>query len=232
MVALSAILVTAAGCQGLQKRTVGTSVQGRPIEMESMGHGDDVVLIMATIHGDEPAGTPLVRRLATHLAEHPGVLDGRRVLLMPLANPDGYAAHTRFNVHGIDLNRNFPADNFDGADEHGEYPLSEPESKAIHRVLISEQPSRIVTIHQPLACIDFDGPGDDIAAAMAEWSDLPVRRLGSRPGSLGSFAGLSQEIPIITLELPESASGLSADELWNRYGKMLLAAIRYPDRLE
>ena len=226
------VLPAAAGCQGPQKRILGTSVLGRPIECSVFGRGPTVVLIMAGIHGDEGAGPPLVWRLADHLGRHRDVLDGRRVVLMPLANPDGYAANTRHNVNRIDLNRNFPAPNFTSTDRHGAAPLSEPESRAIKAVLDDCKPDRIVTIHQPLTCLDYDGPAEQLAHAMNACTDLPVRRIGSLPGSLGSYAGVTLGIPVITLELPESASALDEEGLWRKYGPALLAAIRYPEPID
>jgi protein MpaA len=211
----------------VRRTVVGQSVEGRPIECLELGEGPDVVLIMATIHGNEPAGTPLVRQLVEHLSERPDLLKGKRVLLMPVANPDGLARGTRHNVHGVDLNRNFPAPNYQVSSSHGSSPLSEPESAAIHRVLEKERPNRIVSIHQPLACIDYDGPGELLARSMAAHTDLPVKKLGGRPGSLGSYAGIAKGIPIITVELPGSASQCSDDVLWDRYSEMLLEAIRF-----
>jgi protein MpaA len=64
---------------------------------------------------------------------------------------------------------------------------------------------------------------------MAGLCGLPVRKLGVRPGSLGSYAGVELGVPIITLELPRNASDLSVDELWGRYGPSLVAAVLYPD---
>ena len=60
--------------------------------------------------------------------------------------------------------------------------------------------------------------------AMAAAGRLKLKRLGAKPGSLGSYAGNTLGIPTITLELPRKASRLSKDELWNRYGSMLLVA--------
>ena len=37
----------------------------------------------------------------------------------------------RRNPHGVDLNRNFPARNFTGREDHGRNALSEPESRAL-----------------------------------------------------------------------------------------------------
>jgi protein MpaA len=203
-----------------------------------IGQGPDVTLILATIHGDEPAGTPLVQRLADHLAANKQLLDGRRVVIVPVANPDGLAARTRTNSRGVDLNRNYPASNYQHDSQsgaavlhgtHGDKALSEPESAALHRLIETHRPARIVSLHQPLrwgkACIDYDGPGQALAEAMAATCDLPLVKLGGRPGSLGSYAGETLGTPIITVELPRDATHWSADRLWKQYGNMLLTAI-------
>ncbi|MHC4325973.1 MAG: M14 family zinc carboxypeptidase, partial [Planctomycetota bacterium] len=63
-------------------RIVGTSVQRRPIMCLELGAGSDVTFIMATIHGNETAGTPLVRSLSWYLRQHTEMLAGRKVVLM------------------------------------------------------------------------------------------------------------------------------------------------------
>lgn len=211
-----------------QHRLVGRSVQGRPIMIQLLGNGDDTVLILATIHGNEPAGTPLVERLSYHLRNNRDLLEGRRIVLMPLANPDGLAAKTRENIRRVDLNRNFETPNRVNNETFGHRPLSEPESRALHSVIKEYNPGRIVSIHQPLNCIDYDGPGRALAARMAQYCELPVKKLGAMPGSLGSYTGETLGIPTITLELPGEASRWSEDVLWQRYGKALLAAILFP----
>jgi protein MpaA len=210
-------------------QTIATSVEGRPIEAQSMGQRGPIVLFIASIHGDEPAGTPLLQRLRTELSANPQWAADRRLVFIDVTNPDGFAARTRENVHGVDLNRNFPAGNFAASAEHGAAPISEPESAGLRSFIDELKPDRIVTIHQPLKCIDYDGPAAELAKAMGRHTDLPVKRLGSRPGSLGSYAGLVKNTPIITLELPENATHQTADELWQRYGMALVAAITYPD---
>lgn len=209
-------------------RLVGRSVQGRPIMLQILGEGKDTVLIMASIHGNEPAGTPLVHRLIDHLRRNPVLLEGRRIVLLPVANPDGLAAKTRENVRGVDLNRNFMAANRVDNSTNGLRPLSEPESRALAAVIKEYEPSRIVSIHQPLNCIDYDGPGRALAARMAQYCDLPVKKLGVKPGSLGAYAGDTLGIPIITLELPRDASRWSDITLWEKYGKAVLAVITFP----
>jgi protein MpaA len=209
-------------------RVAGRSVQGRPIMVQILGSGSDTTLIMATIHGNEPAGTPLVQELADYLQNNPELLENRRVVLMPLANPDGLAAGTRENVHGIDLNRNFRANNRLNNETNGLKALSEPESRAVEAVILQYRPDRIVSIHQPLDCIDYDGPAQALAARMAQYCDLRVKKLGARPGSLGSYTGEELNIPTITIELPRSATNLDNALLWQRYGRTLMAAVQYP----
>ncbi len=214
-----------------QHQIIGRSVQNRPIVCQVFGSGPDVVLIMATIHGNEPAGTPLVRRLATYLEQHESLLAGRTVVLLPVANPDGMAANTRRNVHGVDLNRNFIAQNRVNNTTNGHSALCEPESRVLHDLIEKYRPDRIVSIHQPLACIDYDGPAAGLAMKMGEYCDLPVKRLGARPGSLGSYVGVTLGTPIITFEMLRCDSNLSDSILWQKYGKALLAALVYPDVL-
>lgn len=212
-----------------QHHIVGRSVRNRSIMTQVFGQGPDVILVMATIHGNEPAGTPLVRTLAQYIREHLEILNGRTIVLLPVANPDGMAANTRHNANGVDLNRNFATANRINSERFGRSALSEPEARVIKQLISQYAPDRIVTIHQPLACIDYDGPARAIAARMAQYCDLPVKKLGARPGSLGSYAGLTLAIPIITFEMRTNDSQLPTQSLWRKYGNALLAAITYPN---
>ncbi len=213
----------------VEHRIVGESVLGRPIMCSVLGQGQDVTLILATIHGNEPAGTPLVQRLADYLQQHPQLLAGRKVVLLPVANPDGMANNSRYNAKSVDLNRNFAAANRINNVRNGLAPLSEPEARAIAFVIRKYSPDRVVSIHQPLACIDYDGPARTLANHLAQHCDLPIHKLGALPGSLGSYVGLTLRIPIVTLELPRDADRLSKDNLWQQYGSALLAAVVYPE---
>jgi murein peptide amidase A len=237
----------------VEKYVAGRSIENRPIECEVYGNGPDVLMVIATIHGNEAAGTPLVAKFTEWLVAHPEELAGRAVVIIPVANPDGYAANKRFNVHEVDLNRNFPAGNWGVPQEQGgpgfsegqtspggstyarrgnlkpgQTPLSEPESRVLMQLVCRYFPNRIVSIHQPIACIDFDGPADKLAAAMGAKCPLPVKQLGSRPGSLGSFVGTTLSRPIITWELPKDAP-MDGNVLWETYGEALIAALRFEE---
>lgn len=212
-----------------QYNVVGTSVRRLPILSFVLGQGPDVTFFLATIHGDEPAGTPLVRHLGKYLQQNPHLMTGRTVVLLSVTNPDGVAYNSRFNANGVDLNRNFPASNRVNDKQSGATSLSEPEARVIRQLIEQYSPDRIISIHQPLACIDYDGPGTTLAVQMAQYCDLPVKRLGPKPGSLGSYAGVDMGIPIITFEMLQDDSELDSDTLWRRYGKALIAAVVYPD---
>jgi len=243
------ILLCTAGCQApaepritgtearlitpvILRTVVGVSVENRLIETIVLGHGPDTILIIATIHGNEPAGTALVERLVDHLGEQRFLLQGRKIVIVPVANPDGMAQSTRYNARGVDLNRNFAAGNRVNNERNGMAALSEPEARTIAQILNRYQPNRIVAIHQPLSCVDYDGPAKALAERMADHCDLPVRKVGALPGSLGSFAGETLNIPIITMELRKNDSELSAQQLWDSYGRALLAAVAFPEDIE
>ncbi len=63
---------------------------------------------------------------------------------------------------------------------------------------------------------------------MSSSAGLPLERIGSLAGSLGSYAGVSRHIPIVTVELPRSADDLPEEALWERYREMLLISICHP----
>ena len=216
---------------GREAFVAGTSVEGREIPCVVLGGGPDVCMIIATIHGNEAAGTPLVHRLEREVLIRPELLSGRCLVLVSVANPDGMATNRRTNVNGVDLNRNFPADSFRPTRRHGPRPLSEPESRVLRDLVYRYNPDRVVSIHQPVACVDWDGPGEGLARAMSGLSGLQAKRIGSLPGSFGSWVGLALGRPIITLELPRSADALDDDASWDRYGAMLVHALVWPRRL-
>ena len=209
----------------------GRSVLQRPIVYQTLGSGPDVVLIMASIHGNEPAGTPLVHTLARYLKQNTHLLEGRTVVLVPVVNPDGLASHSRRNARDIDLNRNFAAINRVNTAAYGASGHSEPESIFVDNLIKKYRPQRIVSIHQPLDCVDYDGPARELAAMMARQCHLPLKKLGSRPGSLGAYAGETLGIPIVTFEMRRGDTGLSETQLWKLYGDAMLSAVTYGSKL-
>ena len=230
-------------------QSMGESVQKRAIDYCVFGDGEDVIFIIGSIHGNEPAGKLLVEKLGEYLDEKPDLLVGRKVVLLAAANPDGLASRSRFNANRVDLNRNFEAANRINNKRSGYHALSEPESVVIYNLIEKYKPDRIVSIHQlidagsekfrhghlrrrrPPALIDYDGDAKALAELMSVHSNLPVKKMGARPGSLGSYAGIELDIGIITLELPGQATDYDSDRLWNLYGQGLVAAITYDENM-
>ena len=206
---------------------LGRSVGGRPIECYRFGDDGPAVLFIATIHGNEWAGTPLLRRLIDYLHIQPSLWEDKTVAVVPLANPDGYILNIRGNAHGIDLNRNFSAANRVNNSVFGQSALSEPEAQILAQLIDRLQPVLVVSLHQPLDCLDYDGPGKAQAEQMAMVCPLRVKKLGPQPGSMGSYVGQELGIPIITMELRGEDSYLDAQQLWQLYGQALLTAINF-----
>ena len=209
------------------RSTAGLSVHGRAIEYAQHGGGERVALFIGGIHGEEPASARLIELFDANIAGEPRTIAGWTVIVLPRANPDGLLAGRRLNANGVDLNRNFPAANRDNRPRYGERGLSEPESRVIAKLIRQHRPSVIVSVHQPVNCVDYDGPAEAerIAHRMADAADMRVSKLGTRPGSLGAWAGEDLGIPIITYELPGMATGMNDDRLWTTYGPALFAAL-------
>lgn len=211
------------------------SVRGLPIELRLFGQSGDVTFVFGGIHGNEGNSAVVARRFAEHLELHPELTRNCRVAVIAAMNPDGLARNSRTNAHGVDLNRNLPAKNWQrskpGDTFGGDQPASEPETQALIRAVELLQPSRIVSIHsisRGRQCNNFDGPGEELARRMAEKNGYPVRKtIGySTPGSFGSWSGIDRQIPTITLELPHDQDGESA---WSDNREALIELIRAID---
>lgn len=212
--------------------TLGSSVQGRPIEMITFGPatGRPVLIIGGTHSGTEPTSVYVAEQLVAHLRANPE--DAKRpVAIIANANPDALPAKTRGNANGVDVNRNFPAKNWkqvkNRSTSNGPAPSSEPESRAIQRAINSLNPEWIISIHSIARgkhCNNYDGPARWLAEVMFKHNGYPVAAtMGyATPGSLGSWAGIDKQIPIVTLELPREDAGTVA---WAQNKDALLAAI-------
>jgi len=188
---------------------LGYSVDGTPLVARAFGTGPNTVLVLAAIHGNEPGSHELVDAYAKHLETHPDELDGLRIVLATPVNPDGLAKHRRGNSRGVDLNRNFPASNFEPGPRRGPTPLSEPEARFVARLLELYPPVLTISVHQPRRSVNYDGPALGIAEAMSACNGYRVEASVGypTPGSLGSWLGKDLERPIITLELPRKPLG-------------------------
>ena len=166
-------------------RTIGYSVEHRAVPIVVVGdpHAPHPVLVVGCIHGNETAGIAVAHRLAAGPAPR-----GTALWIIPDLNPDGVAAGTRQNAHGVDLNRNFPyrwkALYAKGDLQYqGSRPLSEPESRLVHRLILRLKPRLSIWFHQPQGLIDLSGGNARIERRFADLSRLPLRQLTRYPGS-------------------------------------------------
>jgi len=155
------------------REVIGFSVEGRPIVAFHLGRpGKPKVVVIATMHGNEPAPRQVLYALKNGEPIHE--LD---VWVIPTYNPDGYAAHTRKNAHGVDLNRNYPYHwiQQDGTYESGPRPASEPETRAVMNFLDRVRPRWIVSFHQPLRGVDRDTKWPNFSRRLSRYLDLPLK---------------------------------------------------------
>lgn len=217
------------------------SFRGSPIEMYSKTHSRDgkataSILFIGGVHGDEPEGVRLANDFLVWLKETE-TSTPEKILhswtLIPCLNVDGFAANERTNGHGVDLNRNFPAD--DWSPEHrapryypGEHPASEPEIRALVELITREKPDLIVHFHSWQPCIVYTGKGcEEAAVAIAGQTGYPVHEdIGyPTPGSLGQYGWLNHKIPVICIEEQEH---IALEKVWPNFGPGLQKLMTSP----
>lgn len=94
-----------------RERQVGTSAEGRPLTLYSIGTGPTSILLWSQMHGDEPTATMALidimswfMKNSTHPKAH--LLQERLTIhMVPMLNPDGAERFSRRTAYNIDLNR-------------------------------------------------------------------------------------------------------------------------------
>lgn len=196
-----------------QWQPIGESVQKRPVLAAQAGSGPLRIYLIGGIHGDETEA----RSVLQGLLDEPDVRWTLRIVRD--LNPDGTAARSRENANGFDLNRNWPARNFNPRSSGGRKPLSEPETRAVEADLRAFRPHLVLVLHSisigPF--VNFDGPAAPFADAFVRGARGVNRRWTVRPsmgyptpGSLGSYLGVDRGIPILTAEFRRGQAEASA----------------------
>jgi protein MpaA len=163
----------------------GHSVDGAPINAVRTGDpkAKRTVLVVGDVHGNERAGRAVVRRLRK--ATPP---QGLQVWTVASANPDGERLNTRHNAHGVDLNRNFFERWRPGHRGDVFYPgpraASEPETRAIQRLVTRLRPDVTIYYHQHMDLVVLPRRGGDRRLARAY-----ARRTHMRAANLPDYRG-------------------------------------------
>ncbi len=117
---------------------VGESVQGEVIKSVTLGRGNFRVLLWSQMHGNESTTTKAVLDLLNFFTGDDAVvneiLSKCTLKIIPILNPDGARAYTRFNANEVDLNR-------DAQD------LSQPESRVLKIVYHDFKPHYCFNLH-------------------------------------------------------------------------------------
>ncbi|MEA2282545.1 MAG: murein peptide amidase [Solirubrobacteraceae bacterium] len=163
---------------------IGQSVDHRPLVAHRVGDPAAVVrvLVVGDVHGNERAGERIVARLRRMRTPR-----GVRLYLVRTANPDGVAAGIRQDARGVDLNRNFPWDwrpGPRGTYYPGPRAASEPETRALMRLVRRERPDLAIYYHQHLRIV-VRAPAADgsLQRAYARRTGLALRSLARLPGT-------------------------------------------------
>lgn len=197
------------GAEMVRIYPIGSTVEGRPLEMVEVGSRDAAhrVLLRGRAHPWESGGSwvldGLMRYLALEDSEEAGRIARDLCLcIMPMANKDGvYWGLCRFNVRGADLNRNWT--------EEGIGPALAPETACLRNWLAAQQgpgkPELAICLHN-----DNNGP-----LIFANTEDEGYRR------RMEAFENLLRENSWFTegsIGLSKMPSDTFADGLYHLYG--------------
>lgn len=164
--------------------SIGRSVQGRDILFMKISDNPDIeenepeFKYTSSLHGDEVTGMEMCLRLINLLTDGYGTdptltsyVDNMEIWICPHSNPDGYVAVSRYNAHGVDLNRSFP----DPVNDPNDNPIGrEPEVQAFmnlgyaHRFILSANyHGGALVVNYPWDCQAAYTPDDQM---IEDWS--------------------------------------------------------------
>jgi murein peptide amidase A len=212
-----------------------SSALGNPIDLTASAPWENLkndpaarrpIVVMGGIHGDEPEGVRLAKDLLTWLEQQARA--GRALVpwvVIPCLNVDGFAKGTRVNGRGVDLNRNYPSQDWSPKFEKERYfpgpgPASEPEVQGVVGLIRELQPRLLIHCHSWKPCIVGTGPRakKDTLRLAASSGYQPVDEIGyPTPGSLSRYGWHDLKIPVICIEEQEGLTDLST--IWPRFEK-------------
>lgn len=176
------------------KVPLGTSVKGRPLHGVCIGRGATRVLMWSQMHGNETTTTRAVLDLLHWLgkggADASSLLDGLQLFVIPVLNPDGADAYTRFNANQIDLNRDAQQQ-------------SQPESRILRQVYEDFTPDYCFNLHdqrtiygvghQPVpATLSFLAPAANGNRDFTPGRQTAARLIGRIAADLGHGIGIGR----------------------------------------
>ncbi len=163
------------------------------------------ILIIGGVHGDEPEGVVAAKGLLEKFRQSYDL--DLHITLIPEFNPEGILLNQRVNSNKVDLNRNLPTKDWTpvAAKERynpGPSALSEKENQALVQFLKDNKVDLIISMHSwnPMLNTNGDIPEAKIIAELTGYIIEPDIGYPT-PGSLGTYAGLENNIPTLTYEV-------------------------------
>lgn len=201
--------------------TSGLSVEENPIEAyKTDQNADKYLYLLAGTHGDEVEGVYVLQQLFTWLKEEHSLKD-LPIVVVPILNPDGYRAGSRVNSHAVDLNRNYPTENWTSEFKKDKYnpgpeALSEPENVFLNKLFMKFKPAFIMSFHSWKPILNFNDDAEDVANYLSSYNEYPITGdIGyPTPGSLGSYAPEKFQAPVLTFECPVLGNDVSLKSIW------------------
>ena len=155
---------------------IGSSVRGRPITAYRFGSGPSLIVYMGAMHGSEANSKRIMDEWFRELNAYPDRIPAHRsIVVIPAVNPDGNAVGSRTNANGVDINRNFPANDWKSTvtmpgspqqtNAGGPTPLSEPESRAVAAFIQQNNPRLVMSFHSKAAVVEANEAGDSVNIA-------------------------------------------------------------------
>lgn len=187
----------------VRKFNFGQSQKGRALSAHIVdpapGTGDERenIYLIAAQHGDERNTNRVLEYFVRELKLLSGDFKNeRRIVVVPLYNPDGYKRGTRLALGEIDLNRDFPSKN-----GYEDAPRAQ-ETAAFLDLMKKYPPTVIYNLHQPFRVVLHEKGDEELAEPFAQLSDYPIGTgVGyPTPGSLGTY-GQEKKIRVVTVEL-------------------------------
>jgi len=211
----------------------GKSVEAMDIEaFKTDLKSDKYLYLLGGTHGDEVEGVYVLQELFNWLKEEHG-LQELPIVVVPILNIDGYRAQTRVNSHAVDLNRNYPSENWTSVVKKPKYnpgpeALSEPENKFLIKLFDKFKPGLVLSFHSWKPILNYNGDIEDIANYLASHNEYETcSDIGyPTPGSLGCFVPEKYGAGVLTFECPLLKEGKNLKEIWQENQEGLKALLQ------
>jgi protein MpaA len=211
----------------------GKSVENNDIEAYiSDVKGGKFLYLIAGTHGDEVEGVYVLKQYFEWLKEEHQLGD-LPIIVVPILNIDGYRSSSRVNSHAVDLNRNYPSDNWSEKIKKPKYhpgpnALSEPENKFLIKLFNKFPPGLVLSFHSWKPLLNYNGSIKDIADYLSSHNEYETAEdVGyPTPGSLGCFVPEKYNCGVLTFECPVLSDELSLKQIWDENSEGLKSLIQ------